>query len=316
MRAGGTPHLLSNLFGPEGAGKSVFTAMIAAMASRGTLPGALERRPTNVEIIAYEDDPAAVLLPRLEAAGAHMTRIFIHDLEDEPLTLPDDVAAFRDHLRESGAKLVIIDPLTDALREGLKDNNNGDVRSALRPLLNMANEAGVAVLGITHPNKGAANPADKVMGSRAWRSVPRSVILYGHDPDDPAGDTRIAVVSKANYARRNAVKVRVTGVPVIVERREQRLPRAEIVGCSDYTDADVILANTGAKRPDGGMSKQQQAAALIYRLLEEAGSEIEAKAAYAAGEAAGISEPTMRRAREGIEGVSGGKVWKLSGLPI
>jgi hypothetical protein len=310
---------LSLLYGPEGGGKSVLTAMIAARASLGTLAGALDGKPTSVEIIAYEDDPSAVLIPRLEAAGADMNRVFIHggELDDEVLTLPDDAAGFGEALRSRGSKLVIVDPLTDALREGLKDNNNGDVRKALQPLNAMAQSVGAAILGITHPNKGATNAADKVMGSRAWRSVPRSVILYGHDPDDLAGETRIAVVSKANYARKAAVKIRVQEVSVAVAGRQCSQPRAEIVGESRHTDADVILANAGATRPDGEqLSKQEQGEALIYRLLEDGGGEIEAKVAYAAGFAAGVPEATMRRARQAV-GASEGKTWALpEGLPL
>jgi hypothetical protein len=59
---------LSGLFGPEGIGKSVFAMTIAAQVSRGTLPGALDGKPANAGIFAYEDNAAAVLVPRLGAA--------------------------------------------------------------------------------------------------------------------------------------------------------------------------------------------------------------------------------------------------------
>lgn len=302
---------LSLLYGTEGDGKSTLTAMIAAMATLGSLPGALAGEPTNVEIFAYEDDAAAVLVPRLLAAGADLNRVWIHggDLSIEPLTLPDDVEKLGHAVLSRESKLVIVDPLPDALREGLKDNNNGDVRRAIVPLQVMAQTTGAAVLGVTHPNKGSTDAANKVMGSKAWRSVPRSVILYGRDPDDLDGDTRIAAVSKTNYARKTAVKVRVQSVKV--KGIEHTQPRAEIVGSSDYRDSDVILANVGATKPDSALTKQQQAEKLIYRLLEEGGGEIAASVANAAGVAAGLSVATMRRARSEI-GVTGGETWKLA----
>ncbi len=68
------------------------------------------------------------------------------------------------------------------------------------PLHRMAQEIGATVLGVTHPNKGATDAANKVMGSK--ESVPRSVLIYGRDPDDLNGPTRIVAVSKANYAAR------------------------------------------------------------------------------------------------------------------
>ena len=308
---------LSLIYGPEGDGKSTLTAMLAAMVTRGTLPGSLEGKPASVEIIAYEDDPAAVLVPRLLAADADLSRVFIHgdDVGDGLLTLPDDVEAFELALEDRRSRLVIVDPLPDALREGLKDNNNGDVRAGIVPLHNMAQRLGVAVLGITHPNKGSTNAADKVMGSKAWRSVPRSVMLYGRDPDDPDGPTRVVAVSKTNYAAKTASRVRVE--TVTLDGVEHPQPRARLDGMSKYTDADVILANAGISQNEDKKPASQLEAAerLIYRLLEDGGGEIESKVVYAAGEAAGLPEATMRRARQNM-GVTGRGVWKLEGLPL
>src|SRR4051812_43227464 len=154
----------------------------------------------------------------------------------------------------------------------------------------MAQRLGVAVLGVTHPNKGATDAANKVMGSKAWRSVPRSVLLYGRDPDDLDGPTRIVAVSKANYAGKPAKRISVESVTV--EGIEHPQPRAQIKGDSSYTDADLILANAGTANanPAKGRGGQAKAAEqLIYKLLEDGGGEIAPKVAYAAGEAAGIS---------------------------
>jgi hypothetical protein len=301
---------LSLLYGPEGDGKSTLTMMLAAMVTRGTLPGALYGSQAAVEIVAYEDDPGAVIVPRLEAHDADLSRVFIHgdDAGDALLTLPDDVSAFGSALEDRGSKLVVIDPLPDALREGLKDNNNGDVRTGIVPLHNMAQRLGIAVLGVTHPNKGATDAANKVMGSKAWRSVPRSVLLYGRDPDDVSGPTRIVAVSKANYAAKAASRVRVESVG------DQ--PRATLDGESSYTDADLLLANAGTGRGQPLPETQvERAEKLLYRLLEDGGGEVAAEVAYVAGEADGISRSSMQRARRSI-GADGGRTWKLTGLGL
>ena len=305
---------LSLLYGPEGDGKSTLTMMLAAMATRGALPGSLDGKPTSVEVIAYEDDPAAVIVPRLLAAGADLERIYIHgdDAGDGLLTLPNDVADFAKAIEGRGSKLVIIDPLPDALREGLKDNNNGDVRTGIVPLHRMAQELGAAVLGVTHPNKGATDAANKVMGSKAWRSVPRSVLIYGRDPDDLDGPTRIVAVSKANYAAKKAAKVKVGSASVDGAGSQ---PRATIQGASDYTDADVIAANAGVRQGGKPESQQQAAEKILLRLLEDGGGEIPADVAYNAGEASGISKATLRRAKQAI-GATGYGTWKFKGLEL
>jgi hypothetical protein len=275
----------------------------------------LRGKPTNVEFVAYEDDRAAVIVPRLLAAGADLQRVWFHggELGDEPLTLPDDAEAFGHALKARGSKLIVIDPLPDSLREGLKDNNNGDVRKALIPLHAMAQATGACVLGVTHPNKGSTDAANKVMGSKAWRSVPRSVLIYGADPDDLNGNTRVLAVSKANYARKQSLKVRVH--EIAVDGVDKPQAKAELAGASNYTDQDVIAAATGATGRTPG--KKEAAERMIYKLLEDGGGEIDADTAYLAGDAAGISRTTMREAREQI-GVSGGARWAFDAdhLPI
>jgi len=300
---------LSLIYGHEGDGKSVVTAMIAALATLGKLPGKLEGEPTSVEFFAYEDDYAAVITPRLEAAGADLERCYFHgdSVDAEPLTLPDDVEALTCALQARDSRLVIIDPLTDALRDGLKENSNADVRRALVPLLKAAETAGACVLGVTHPNKGATEAANKVMGSKAWRSVPRSVMIYGPNPDDLSGDTRILAVSKANYSRKQSVKVRVH--EVAVDGLDQLQAKAQLDGVSSFTDQDVIAAKVGATVERGEPSKQKAAEMLLYKLLEDGGGEIAAAVAKAAADAAGISEPTLQRAKRQL-GLSG-HTWAL-----
>lgn len=59
----------------------------------------------------------------------------------------------------------------------------------------------IAGIGVAHPNKGSATAADKVMGSKAWRSVPRSVVYYSR-PQMTQKAGRVVAVSKANLAAR------------------------------------------------------------------------------------------------------------------
>ena len=306
---------LSLIYGHEGDGKSVLTAMIAAQATLGLLPGKLDGVPTNVEMFAFEDDYKAVIKPRLLAAGANLDRVYFHGCDPglEPLSLPDDAEALACALKDRGSRLAIVDPLTDVLREGLKENSNSDVRKALVPLLHAAESACACILGITHPNKGATEAANKVMGSKAWRSVPRSVLIYGPNPDDLGGDTRILAVSKANYARKRSVKVRVD--EVAVEGQDELQPKAKLDGSSAYTDQDVIAAKVGGTIAKTEDTRHKAAEKLLYKLLEDGGGGIEAKAAYAAAEAEGISRATLRRVRSDLD-VSGGPTWTATLLPL
>jgi hypothetical protein len=311
---------LSLLYGEEGLGKGNVSIYIAAGVTRGTLPGDLDGIPGDVDIVTFEDDPEIDLVPRLLAAGADLERVTFHaesDAYESPLTLPDDVADLGEAMRERQSRLLIIDPLPDALREGLKDNNNGDVRTGIVPLQQMAKQLDAAVLGVAHPNKGATTAANKVMGSKAWRSVPRSVIMLGKNPDDIDGDTRVMCVTKRNGAREKPSQVvRLEDVEVDALDADGapvgRAPRVVVVGDSDYTDEDlVVLSVTGKASGAGKKAATQSARAelLIIDLMIESGGSISAAAAYAAGAAEGIGEATMRRARQALKVNVDGRDW-------
>jgi hypothetical protein len=64
-------------------------------------------------------------------------------------------------------------------------------------------------------------------------------------------------------------------------------------------------------------SKREAAERLIYKLLEDGGGKVEASTAYVAGETAGLSNTTLKEAREAI-GVTGGRTWAFNSdrLPL
>lgn len=303
---------LTLLYGEEGIGKGSTAAYIVAQATRGGLDGT----PMNVEWVTFEDDPDTVVAPRLAAAGADLDRVRFHDEGsgnyESPLVLPDDIGALGEAMTAWSSKLLVIDPLPDSLREGLKDNNNADVRAALRPLQQMAKQLSVAVVGVAHPNKGATTAANKVMGSKAFRTVPRSVILFAGDPDDPQGPTRIMCLSKSNgSATKPSVKLRIDAVEVPGAGSQ---PCVAIEGESEYCDADLVtFAATGKMARGGGVavSQGERARLLILELLTAGGGEIRAGDAYAAGALEDISERTMKRERAALNIEAHGRVWRI-----
>src|SRR4051812_45362623 len=83
---------LTLLDGDPGMGKSTLAADLAAKVSRGTLQN--QTPALNVLILSAEDDPARVIRPRLEAAGADLQRVlFVESIgvEERAVQLPDDL---------------------------------------------------------------------------------------------------------------------------------------------------------------------------------------------------------------------------------
>ncbi len=77
--------MLSLLVGQGGLGKSLLVDRLAAGWSRGTVPGDLYGTPVDVAIASAEDHRQAVIVPRLMAAGADLSRVhFIeHHIDGE-----------------------------------------------------------------------------------------------------------------------------------------------------------------------------------------------------------------------------------------
>ena len=108
-------------------------------------------------------------------------------------------------VRDLGARLVVIDPVSAALAD-VDTAQTGPVRSFLRALTAEATAAGAGVLLVAHSNKAARRAvasgddpgADLVGGSAAWYDGARGVLSLATDPDS---SDRLLQCVKANYGR-------------------------------------------------------------------------------------------------------------------
>lgn len=183
---------LSLLAGREGVGKSTTDCWLAAAVTQGSLPGEYEGTPRNVLYIASEDDWETTLAPRLVAAGADMSRIFKMAVKRDgskhegQVELPEDMEAFDAALGEVEPALVVVSPLMSRVSSALDTHKDQSVRQALEPLVQMAYDRKVLVLGLIHLNKSTTtDPLRAVMSSAAFVAVARAVVFVARDPDDP-----------------------------------------------------------------------------------------------------------------------------------
>jgi predicted ATP-dependent serine protease len=135
-------HLLT---GSKGAGKGTYTALLIAKITRG-----LVAEPRNVIIVSSEDSVEVDIKPRLVAAGADVARC--HYITS-PFRLPDDLDNLRATIREIGdVGLVLIDPLSN--HTGSRSTNKEEeVRGAIAPLNDVADEHDLLIVGIRHIGK-------------------------------------------------------------------------------------------------------------------------------------------------------------------
>ena len=202
--ARGKMHIIA---GQPGTGKTTLAMKMAATVSAGSQwPDGTKATKGNVIIWSGEDDPADTLVPRLEASGADLSRIFFAGemscgKERRDFDPAKDITALQAAIGTAGgASLIIIDPIVSAA--SADSHKNGETRRGLQPLVYMAAKLGAAILGITHFTKGSEGraPIDRVTGSVAFGALARVVIVAvrEQDGDDGKPGPRVLMRAKSN----------------------------------------------------------------------------------------------------------------------
>jgi putative DNA primase/helicase len=315
---------LTMVAGHPGLGKSLLSIAVAAVVSNGgrwPVDGTPCERG-DVMIMSAEDDVADTIRPRLEAAGASLQRVeIINGVIDafdtdgnaihRPLNLKSDIAKLDALIaaRFPHVAMLIIDPV-GAYLGGTDSHVNSDVRALLAPLAALAAKYDVAIVLISHLNKGGSN-ADamtRVTGSLAFVAAARAAYIVAKDPDNPA--RRLFLAAKNNLAK-DAGGIAFGVEPVTLSNRIETsriLWEPEPVTIS----ADEALAPSD---PPADRSELDDAKRFLRALLEE--GPVSSKEIRADAEGAGHAWATIRRAQQalGIEahkvGLRGGWVWEL-----
>lgn len=203
---------ITMLAGDPGLGKSFCSMDIAARVSAGKAwPDApdVPRQPGGVIVLSAEDALDDTIRPRLDAAGADASRICaieaVHDLD--PMTgkprrrgfhLDKDIDNLAHALRQlKDCRLVIIDPISAYLGDS-NSHNNAEVRALLSPLSDLAARYRVAVLAISHLNKGHGEAMYRIMGSLAFVAAARAGYAVVKDSKDDTGQRRLILPIKNN----------------------------------------------------------------------------------------------------------------------
>jgi hypothetical protein len=186
---------LSLFAGNPGLGKSQLSTYFAAtVTTGGKWTPAMGDLPNadigTVIILQAEDHIKDTIVPRLMAAGADSSRVEIvkavktDEGSDRFFNLEADLELLGDLLTEIGdVALIIIDPVSAYLGK-TDSHNNAEVRGVLAPIAAFAEKHDVAVLGVTHLNKGTGDAINKGMGSIAFTAAPRAVWLVTRDGQD------------------------------------------------------------------------------------------------------------------------------------
>lgn len=286
--------------GPEGTGKSTCAYWLAAQITRGTLPGIHYGTPKNVFVAATEDSWAMTIVPRLIAADADLSRIYRLEVVTSAgtggaLTLPKDVPAMEEHVRELKPALLLLDPIMSRVDASLDTHRDQETRQALEPIAGIADRHDMAVLGLIHFNKSESGTVlNNVMASKAFTAVARSVSVVVRDPDDETGTTRIFATVKNNLGR-DALPLlpfQISEHTFTEAGQPIRTSRIDWLEERDDSIHDLIRES----RSDGDRSIVQQASDWLSGFLDDHDGCAARKVVMEAGQRNGFSEDQLKRA--------------------
>jgi len=269
----------------------------------------------EVLILAAEDEPSDVIVPRLMAAGAELSRVHILEsvtkndgeitAEEREIRLDYDIKQIEAHLKQHPKiKLVIIDPISSYLGDA-NMNAEQEVREVLNPLKQLAARTNVAVIMIMHFSKKTdVGAVHKVGGAVAFTGVARAVWAFMQDPSDLQANVRKMLKVKANIARPTgglsyAVKTKV----IRIENEDETVPYVEFIGTTDVVANDLILRGRPAE-------KSKDATTWLNDFIGNNGAET-AEDVQSFGKKAGHSLRTLYRAKEesGFEAQQYNRKW-------
>ena len=296
--------------GNPGQGKSTLSVHLAAELSRGG-PLLETVAPATTILLSAEDGAEDTIVPRLRAAGADLDRILIVDAvrppdggAERPWSLPGDLEYLRALIVESGARMVVIDPLTAFFGADINANSDHHVRRALHPLKDLASDTGCAMVIVRHLKKSREGLAMlQGGGSIGIIGAARVGLIVASDPHDETGRRKVVAVSKNNLS----------AIPeslVFHLENNPTLSVAEVVwdGVSPHS-AETLLA---AVSPDD-VEETARCAEYLKMLLKD--TDVPVPELLKKCRALGISDKTLNRAKKMLNLVEivqpGGVRWGL-----
>ena len=301
--------------GDPGLGKSQVCLYIAAIVSKGGKWPVSEENceKGSVLILSAEDGAEDIIVPRLKAVSTDLEQIQIVKAvkvekdKERAFDLTKDVENLRRAAKLiENVSLIIVDPIS-AYMGNTDSHRNTDVRAALIPAIEFADEIGACLLCVTHLNKsGKGSALSRVTGSIAFTAAARASFLVIRDSSDP--DRRLMLTLKNNLAKdTNGFAYKVC------EKKWSGITASHITWEKEYIDliADEVLSTEGQSEENKGMVEEF----LLQELAD--GSEVLCNTLYKKAEVMKIHPKALWKAKNklGVRhkklGFTEGFVWYL-----
>ena len=268
---------LTLLQGDPGAGKGWFYLALAASLSLGRWPfffngGVSLSTESQILIATNEDRPSSSIKARLEALGGDQRRIHWFSGKtrqgDERLSAITmaDIPLMERAIRQTSARLLVIDPITGYLPEDINPNRAEQVRRMLAPLDALAHRTQCATIAVGHFNKNTNAPAlYRGSGSIDFAATAR-VVLQSLELTD-----RVAPSDLHQTAKRFAVgqtKNNLSAKSSVLEFQVDHTGQFSWIGTLDTRIEDLISPPQNGPAVSSPLAVQQARDFLITMLKE------------------------------------------------
>lgn len=291
------------LDGDPGLGKSTVMLDLAARVSTGrAMPDGSPGIDGSVVILSAEDGLADTIRPRLDAAGADLSRIVaVESVGERLVEFPEDVKRIEETIESIGAVLLIVDPLMAFLSGEVNAHRDQHVRRALAPLAKMAERSPTrpSIVVVRHLNKGSttANPLHRGGGSIGIIGAARAGLLAARDPDDP--ERRVLALTKSNLGKP------MPSIGFRVVTAENGAAAIEWLGFSTHSAERLLVVPENEEE----RSKLEDAKDVLREIL--ASGPVASEEVVRQARATHVSERTLDRAKAAlrVRSFRNGKIW-------
>jgi hypothetical protein len=304
--------------GDPGTLKSTVSLDLAARVTRGLpMPDGTPGPLGNALVCTAEDGAEDTIVPRLIAAGADLTRVYILDGVREggrnaDFQVPVHTDALRRFVENYDIKLVVLDVFVSFLEREINSWRDQDIRRALKALAkDVAEPTGATIIALRHLTKGDGKKAIyRGGGSIGISGAARAEYLFGRDPkEEPKSTYVFACVKNSLGVMPPSMQYRADTVAVR-EVQGDHIVRVAWLGRSALT-ADQLVEDREER------TEREQAKEFLVALL--VGGPLQSEVVLQKAKKAGFSESTLRRAARELDmgypqkgfGAGSQVLWKL-----
>lgn len=291
--------MLTLLVGDGGLGKSFLSLYMASRISTGApwpdssgLPDDTAPMGSTI-LLTAEDDLSYVVRPRLDAMSANANKIIAFEAVKNQsgqnfFNMQQDLPALKNAIQSlPDTRLVIIDPLSSYLGGKIDSHRDSDVRGVLMPLVQLAEETHIAILGIMHLNKAVGLKAVyRAIGSVAFAACARTVWLVTADPQEPNNGRRLFLPAKHN------VLINPTGLAFSIDDGRVLFENGFVTTTADDALSGPKIDSPKLKKAKKWLENQLSSGAIASTELSTLAKEN------------GITESTLRRAKDSLDVIS------------